>query len=250
MPVADLLIVTLQEIEEEADKTLSQVIQEESKVYAAHPEHFKIHSKHLKQEFDHHFRDFKTSFVKGYKYILENVSSLSEKTGVDSHDFELQASKNQDLHMFEITLQNALQTKKPLQFCFKYTGKMMAAVYDLALETYRNKEYSICHDILVFLVTLNPYVCWFWQLLGKTELKNHHFNEAVHVFKIAIGMAPENLEVYKDAVRGCIQAEKPEEALSILDESVNFLESQRATKKRKELLGNLQAMQAYVAQLI
>lgn len=247
---AELLERTLKEIDHAVDDAIDQVLDVENQDHLAHPKIFKLHSKHFKKKIEEKLVHFKKSFARGYELILDQAFHLSEKTGIPAQDFELKISPQLDEHAYKTILVNALKEKTPLQCCYAYTGDMMAAIYELAVELYKDKKYTQSSDVLQFLITLNPYVCWFWQLLGRIEQAQHRWKEALYIFEIAIGSDPENLECYEDAIKCCLQAGNYEEGVSILDRGLAFIKASKAVKKHEALKVHLKEMKTYVNSLI
>lgn len=239
----------LKQYEESVNKLTNRVIEEEKKHYHSEIEPFDNHAKKLKKQIEQQMKGFKDSFTNGYKLILDYAGQ--GKLNAPPEQFALLPSDQEGISQEnkKVSIDQDFALKKPLQSTCGYSEDMMTAIYDLAVTLYEAKEFSMAFDILNFLITLNPYVCWFWQLLGRIFHAQHKYVEALYAFEVAISCNIEGLEGYQDAVKFCCSAQKYDEAQRILDYGIEVIEGSENSQDRGDLKESLKSMKAYVKKI-
>lgn len=171
--------------------------------------------------------DFKDSFLRGYEYVLEFGPKYLH---FPKKKFLLKSFHHEGTN----TLQEACD----------YDGAMMKGIYRMGLDLYRAGDYQMCIDLYTFLIGLNPYICWFWQMVGKTYQAKKEFPDALNAYKVAINCNPFNFEGYNDAVNCCIQTKEFSGAIEIIDKGIDFINHSENAHQYNELIRNMELLKS------
>lgn len=241
----DFLDIALKEIDKRMHAFSRQQIQEQLKNYHSEFKSVDEYQAELEHETEEKILEFKKSFISGYHIVLEEEDNLFRKTGI-----HVQKMLDEDLSVDEKASQamllEAVKDQKPLQFAWGYNGKMMSAIYEIAMNFYTSKEYDKSLDVTQFLIGLNTYVCWFWQLLGRNYKAKQQFPYALFAFETALQLGEENLEAYQDIVKCLIANQEQPKALQFLNDEIDYLQKREDHDSFEELINDLKAMKAYL----
>lgn len=245
--MATFLEKTLQNYDEAVEDFVNQMIEQERPSYHSKFKDFETHAHEVKEQSIKQLMNVKESFLRGYQYVLENGPKY---LSIPKEKFELEPLKDENKTVSEKQLARLLKASRPLQEICGYTSEMMTGIYQLGLDLYRSKDYKLCGDVYTFLASLNPYICWFWQMLGKCYQMQEMYFEALYVFEVAINCNIYNFEGYLDAVRCCVQAKQFEEAQRIVDYGFNAVNLSDHPQQFEELKNNLEKLNRQVMDLI
>lgn len=227
------------------DKFINKLIEEERSSYNSKLKDFNTYSQEIKEQTSKKLTDFKESFLRGYGYILENGPKCIPS--VPKEKFVLNpVQKEKHKKMTERHLAKILRASKPLQEICGYTTEMMTGIYQMGVDLYRSKDFKTCTDICTFLVTFNPFICWFWHMLGRCyEQQNAHL-EALYAFEVAINCNVHQFDCYAAAVGCCIHAKEFGEAHRIIDYGINVVNTSDHPQEFEQLRVSLVKLQKEV----
>lgn len=246
--MATFIDKTLQNYDGAVEDFVNRYIEQEGSYYHSDLKDFATHAHEVKEQTSQKLMDYKDSFLRGYKYVLENGPKFIEN--VSKEQFILEPAQPQDTNknLPERQLEKILNASKPLQEICGYTSEMMTGIYKMGLDLYKSKDYQSSIDLFTFLVTLNPYICWFWQMLGKSYQAQQSFIESLYAFEVAINCNVFNFEGYLDAVRCCVQAKESNEALRIVDFGIHAIDTSENPKQFETLKKDLESLKKQLNQ--
>lgn len=219
------------------------IIAREKKLYQSNLESFEAYSAKLKNNLSTSLSSYGNAYQNGYKIVINRIAN--KKEGEEQKKFYIPGNlektvKNQD------DFYDLLEKKEVLQAVFNYTGEMMSEVYELGVNLRQEKKQKESADVFVFLITLNPYVCSFWQGLGKAWQEQEKYEDALHAYTTSINCDPYRIGSYRDAVRCCLDDKNYDNALAILNHGLEAVDVAADEEAFKDFKKNLEAMKAYV----
>lgn len=238
---------TLKNYDEAVEQFVNQLIEQERSSYRTDLKDFDTHAREIKDQSAKKLMNVKESFIRGYEYVLENGPKY---LSIPKEKFELEPFRKENKTVTEKQLALLLKSGKPLQEMCGYTSDMMTGIYQMGLDLYRSKDFNLCTDIYTFMISLNPYICWFWQMLGKCFHMQERYLEALYAFEVAINCNIYNFEGYLDAVRCCVQAKEFNEAQRIIDYGINAINTSDHPQQFEELRTNLEKLNKQINDLI
>ena len=185
--------------------------------------------------------EFKQSFIRGYELVLNHAAQ--NKFGIPRENFELKPLDKKS-HP-EAAHESSDLKNKFLQEIFGYTPRMLREIYEFGCQLFHQKEFGKCADVLIFLIVLNPTLCWFWQVLGRAWEAQEKNEEALYAFTVAINCDLHRIEGYQDAVRCCVKMKDYKNAQSILDYGLEAIKNDSDVS----LESGLKSMKAYIKKL-
>lgn len=238
---------TLKNYDDSVEDIIDKIIEQEKANYHSDLKDFTTHAREVKEQTSKQMMIFKESFLKGYEYVLENGPKY---LSVPKENFVLKPKFGEGASFTEKQLARLLKASKPLQEICGYTSEMMKGIYQLGIDLYRSKDYKMCSDVNTFLVCLNPYISWFWQMLGKSYQAQEMFPEALYAFEVAINCNIYNFDGYLDAVRCCIQAKQFEEATRVIEYGISSVNVSDFPQQLDELKKNLEKLKNQLNRLV
>lgn len=223
-------------------------IEQEKPTYHSTLKNFDMYVLELRKQSSKDQKEFKDSFLRGYEYVLENAPKYPASTAKENYILEPIKPK-ENLSFIERHIRIHLDQSSTLQEQCGYTNEMVEGIYNLGFDLYTSKDFNTCADVYTFLVVLNPYVCWFWQMLGKCKQMQGIYSEALSAFKIAINCSPHNFEGCFDAVNCCVQAKEFDEAISIIEEELERINDSDSQIDLQEIKTNLEQLKKQVSKL-
>lgn len=248
MNEAEILELSFSKFDHTANKLANVLLEEEKKSYRTDVQPFEVHEAETKAQFHNSCNKFKQSFVQGYQTVLD--CAAKGETKFSQKDFKLDWSGLPDGEKItkKILLQ-ILQETRSLQQIYGYTGEMMTSIYEIGVKLYQKKDFDQCINIFTFLITLNPYVCWFWQMLGKAYQALKKYVEALGIFEVAIKCNLYGIESYQDAVKCCFAENNFQGALRILDYGFDAIRVSANPESLANFKNGLQTLKNYVIQM-
>ena len=224
----------------------NSLIAEEKPLYQSQLEPFTIYAEKLRSSITDSLNMYYNSFQKGYRLVLEQIAN--KKSSEEQEKYHIPGKQQKAIQTLEDFSEN-LEHKQVLQSLFEYSGQMMSEVYELGIRLRQEKKLEESASIFIFLVTLNPYICSFWQGLGKVSHELQRFEEALNAYFISINCDPYQIGSYRDAVRCCLDNKNYEEAITVLDHGLKAIEIAEEEESLKDFSQNILVMRAYVESL-
>lgn len=182
----------------------------------------------------------KKAWTRGYYLMLEKIPQ-PEKYRLDHLKKKHYAPSTKEMF--------SQFGNKTLQEECGYDGEMMGNIYDLAELLLHKREFENAADLFLFLTTLNPYVCWFWQGLGFAYQEQLKYEEALDSFKFAIRCNLYDLDCYEEAVRCCLNKRDVTEAFNILEFGLKLIENSDNSNNLEEFKKGLNKMKLFIQNL-
>lgn len=219
------------------------LISERKKSYKSNLESFESYAQKIRNQLTASLSSYGNSYQNGYRIVIERIANKKENEEKVKYyipgNLEKKIKNPDDFY-------DLLEKKEVLQAVFNYSGEMMSEVYELGVNLRRDKKQKESVDIFVFLITLNPYVCSFWQGLGKACQEQGDFPEALNAYITSINCDPYRISSYRDAVRCCLDDKNDDEALAILNYGLEAVDVAANEEELQDFKKNLEAMKAYV----
>lgn len=227
---------------EQALGTLCEtIVNIEKPYYQSDLQPFQAYAATLTEQIKETVTAYKNSLARGYHLVLENIAKISPLE-VGKYDI---SSKIENFISDKEDLEEILEKKKVLQVVFGYTGKMMREIYIFADSLLQAKNYKDAEDVFFFLISLNPYICWFWQGLGKCMQMQERMDEAIHSYLVSINCDPLRIHGYNDVVRCSLAFKNFDLAYQVIDYGRGIANAEQS----KELNNGLETMMAYIEKI-
>lgn len=173
---------------------------------------------------------------KGYELIIRE---LAEKKGDVADLYRLSEERITALRDQDQINKMALEMGT-FQDLLHYTPDMMLVMYSIGSELFEKKSYEECIQVYTFLTTLNHLCFYFWLGLGSAYEAVEKFEEALASYKLAVFVAPKEVDPYLYTVRCCLACKKHPEALEVLEQGKRLAEmlpeDEKMQNTKKEIL--------------
>lgn len=233
------------EFEQQVNQLCESVSDLQRPFYQSDLQSFDAYAAGLSQQIKDSIISYKDHLTRGYELVLNHINQTNPSQ-IERYKI---GSKISHLVSSEEKLLDVLEEKKVLQFVFGYDGKMMREIYEFADKLYNEKNYSDATEVFLFLISINPYICWFWQGLGKAFQAQNQFEEASNAFLMALNCDPKRLDGYRDAIRCSLEFKNFDTIDKIISYGMNVADSSEAFDSVEELKNGLATIKTYCDQL-
>ncbi len=116
-----------------------------------------------------------------------------------------------------------------------FSDDAVVGFYDTAKELMDQKRYGDAGDAFFFLTQLAPQVRAFWLGLARSEKLNGQIERAIPLYVAAIALDQSDKDSYIECVQCCLEADKHDEAVQILELALEYASENPQEPQSKEL---------------
>ncbi len=130
-----------------------------------------------------------------------------------------------------------------------YSDETVHSMYELAQDLVERRQWEAAAYILVFLVYVDPYECWFWESLGQCWQATEQWEAAEFAFGTAVNCDPVNTELYRSYCNCLLERGEKKKAHAVLEYGISQLREAPKGRHTTEGIEALESALAYVESL-
>jgi tetratricopeptide (TPR) repeat protein len=107
-----------------------------------------------------------------------------------------------------------------IQECFGFETEGLAQAYEVATDYFSHDNFDHAADILLFLITIAPFIPCYWVALGMAEQRRGDLESASNAYLMGLEPTVPDLSPYLYAADCLRRIHSPDEAIEILEEAI------------------------------